>query len=351
MITSTLPSPRRMYEAVLARDATFDGVFFTAVRTTGIFCRPSCPARQPARENVEFFGSAQQAMLAGYRACLRCRPLEPPGEVPQWLRALVADVEREPDARWNDDELRARGLDPARVRRWFVKHHGMTFHAYQRARRVGRTLSHLAEGADVLPTSLDAGFESLSGFYDAFRKLTDTTPAKGRDVPVVHLARIVTPLGPMLAGASDRGLSLLEFVDRRMLETQLRTIAHRLRCVVVPTSNDVLRAVEDDLAAYFDGRLRRFGVPLALVGSDFERRVWQGLCEIPYGETRSYGEQAAALGRPSAVRAVAQANGRNRVAIVVPCHRVIGADGTLTGYGGGLWRKKRLLDLERANSG
>ena len=342
-----LPSADRMYRAVVERDAAFDGVFLTAVRTTGIFCRPTCPARKPQRANVEFFASAQQAMLGGYRACKRCRPLEPPGDAPEWLRGLLDDVEAAPDARWHDDDLRMRELDPVRVRRWFLRHHGMSFHAFHRARRVGRALGKLRGGADVLPASLDAGYESLSGFYDAFRKLTGKTPDRGRDVATLHLARLVTPLGPMLAGATDAGLCLLEFTDRRMLETQLRRLASRLNCVAVPEPNDVLRHAEREVHAYFAGTLRDFTTPLVLPGSDFQRSVWAGLRTIPFGETRSYAQQAAAIGRPSAARAVARANGDNRVAIIVPCHRVVGADGSLTGYGGGLWRKQRLLELER----
>lgn len=339
-----------MYRALVGRDASFDGVFVVGVRTTRIFCRPSCPARKPARENVEFHVSASDAMLAGFRACLRCRPLEPPGAAPAWLRPLLDDVERAPDARWTDADLRARGLDPARVRRWFLANHGTTFHGFHRARRVGRALGRLGRGDAVVATSIDAGYDSLSAFYDAFRKLTGSTPARGRGATPHHFARFETPLGAMFAGATGEGLCLLEFADRRMLETQLRRLATRLHCVAVPSRNDVLRRAEAEVAAYFAGTLRRFETPLVLPGSEFQQRVWAGLTRIPYGETRSYAEQAAAIGRPEAVRAVARANGDNRVAIVVPCHRVVGADGRLTGYGGGLWRKQRLLDLERGVS-
>lgn len=344
---ATLPSDETMFRAFESRDAAFDGIFLTAVRTTRIFCRPSCPARRPARENVEFFATAQQAMLAGYRACRRCRPLERPGDTPDWLRPLVDDAERADGERWTDDDLRARGVDPARVRRWFLRHHGMTFHAFQRARRVGRALGCLGDGAAVLPTALDAGFESVSGFYEAFRRLTGRTPSRGRATTRIHLARLVTPLGAMLAAATDRGLCLLEFADRRMLATQLRRIAARTNAVPVPSRNAAIDTIERELDAYFDRRLRAFGVPLDLQGSEFQRCVWDMLRAIPYGETRSYAQQAAAIGRPSAVRAVARANGDNAVAIVVPCHRVVGSDGELTGYGGGLWRKRRLLAIER----
>lgn len=344
-----LPPPEEMHDAFRRRDAAFEGVFLAAVRTTGIFCRPSCPARRPAPENVEFFASAREALLGGYRACRRCRPLAADGDAPEWLAPLVEDVERAPDARWTDADLVARGLDPSGVRRWFRRRHAMTFHAFHRARRVGRALARLRDGAPVATTALEAGFESQSGFHEAFRRLTGQSPGRGRGVATLHVQRIETPLGAMVAGATERGLALLEFADRRMLETQLRRLAARRDVVAVPTRNDAIDRTETELAEYLAGRLREFTVPLDLAGTEFQLSVWRGLAAIPYGATRSYAEQAAALGRPAAVRAVARANGDNRVAIVVPCHRVVGSDGSLTGYGGGLWRKKRLLELERSH--
>jgi AraC family transcriptional regulator of adaptative response/methylated-DNA-[protein]-cysteine methyltransferase len=170
-------------------------------------------------------------------------------------------------------------------------------------------------------------------------------------VPVLHLARIVTPLGPMLAGATDAGLCLLEYAEGGREEArtraQIERLAARLSCVAVPEENDVLGLTRRELQAYFDGALRTFSVPVSLLGTDFQRSVWEALRRIPYGATWSYAEQAVAIGRPAAVRAVARANGANLIAIVLPCHRVVGSDGRLTGYGGGLWRKRRLLDLER----
>jgi AraC family transcriptional regulator of adaptative response/methylated-DNA-[protein]-cysteine methyltransferase len=345
--THALPSADSMYRALVARDGSFDGVFLAAIRTTRIFCRPSCPARKPAQRNVEYFATAQEATLAGYRACLRCRPLAAPGEAPAWLAPLLADVERAPDARWTDADLAARGLDPARVRRWFLRHHAMTFHAFHRSRRVGRALGRLKSGADVLGTALDAEFESLSGFHEAFRKLTGRTPAAGRAVTPLRMTRFATPLGAMVAAATPKGLCLLEFTDRRGLETELCDLARRLNCVAIPEADATLRLVEAEIGAYFAGTLRAFNVSLDLHATPFQRRAWDALIAIPYGATRSYAQQAAAMGAPAAVRAAGRANGMNRVAIVVPCHRVVGADGELTGYGGGLWRKRRLLELER----
>jgi len=164
---------------------------------------------------------------------------------------------------------------------------------------------------------------------------------------VVHLTHVTTPLGPMLLGATPEAVCLLEFTDRRMLETQLKRLESRLGCVFVPGSNDVARGLEEELGQYFAGELRVFTTPLLTPGTPFQQRVWAGLREIPHGATRSYGEQARALGSPGAVRAVARANGDNRIAIVIPCHRVVGSDGSLTGYGGGVERKRFLLELER----
>ena len=343
---AALPSEEEMYRAVERNDSRYDGVFFVVVRTTGIFCRPSCTAKTPLRRNVEFVPHAREALLRGYRACLRCRPLEPAGSAPTWLRPLLARVEEAPGRRWRDRDLRVAGVDPVRVRRWFRRHHGMTFHAYQRARRIGRALGHLQTGGGVTEAAYTHGWESLSAFHEAFREALGTTPGRAADGNVVLVHRILTPLGPMLAGATDDALCLLEFVDRRMLATQIRTLERGLECAFVPGTNAVLESAERELEVYFAGELSEFSVPLHLPGTEFQRRTWAALRRIPYGETRSYAEQAEAIGSPAAVRAVARANGANRVAIVVPCHRVIGKDGKLSGYGGGVWRKRRLLELE-----
>lgn len=345
--SAKMPPETQMYDALVRRDASYEGIFIVGVRTTGILCRPTCPARKPAARNVEYFRDASAALLAGYRPCKRCRPMEPVGELPEWLRALVDSVEREPGRRFADADLRVMGLEPARVRRWFQRHHGMTFHAYQRARRLGRALGQLELGAEIPEAGFDNGFESLSGFHDAIHRLAGGSPGASRDAKVVRLTRVPTPLGPMIAGVTDEALCLLEFADRPMLETQLHGVRKRLGAVLVPGDNQITARIAGELDAYFAGSLRVFTVPLELAGTDFQRLVWAELQTIAYGETRSYGEQARRIARPRAVRAVARANGDNRLSIVIPCHRVIGADGKLTGYGGGLWRKQRLLELEQ----
>jgi len=343
MIKPMLP-PDAMYRAVARRDPSYDGLFFTAVRTTGIFCRPICPARTPARSNVEFFSTAAEAEQAGYRACKRCHPTG--SHTPAWLQPLLAEIDGDRGRRWRDVDLRARGLEPARVRRWFRREHGMTFHAWLRARRVGRALATLREGETVTHVAYDSGFESLSAFYDAFRKLLDTTPGRPGAAQPLHFTRIDTPLGAMLAAARDEALCMLEFVERGTLESELKRLRRRLGASPVPAANAVLEQTQHELDAYFAGTLREFTVPLAPAGTEFQKRAWNILRTIEYGSTRSYGQQAVLVGQPTATRAVARANGDNPIAIIIPCHRVVGADGKLTGYGGGLWRKKWLLDHE-----
>jgi len=342
-----LPTPREMYAAVAARDTSYAGIFFVGVRTTGIFCRPGCPAKTPLRRNVEFFASAEMAVEEGFRACRRCRPLEPVGRTPDPIRALLAELSRDPSLRLRDRDLRARGLDPTTVRRWFQRHHGMTFQAYQRTARLGRSLDDLARGEALARAAFGSGYDSLSGFSEALRALTGEPPSRSREKMVVRTTRVSTPLGPMVLGATEDAVCLLEFGEPVRAEDQLRRLAKRLDCVFVPGSNAVTERMEEELGRYFAGKLTEFQSPLLVPGSDFQRRAWDALRKIPYGETRSYRDQAEAIGSPTAVRAVARANGANRIAIVIPCHRVIGADGSLTGYGGGLAKKEFLLELER----
>lgn len=336
-----------MYRALVERDSTYEGVFVVAVKTTGIVCRPVCPARKPKASNVEYFATLREALLAGYRPCKRCRPMEPGGAPPPWLAPLLAAVDDDPGRRWRDADLRALELEPARVRRWFKHNHGMTFHAYQRARRLGAALGRIRQGGDLTMAAYDAGYESPSGFRAAWGKLFGAAPGSARDATQLLVTRVLTPLGAMVAAASDDALYLLEFADRRMLPTQIDRVRRHVGAAFAPGDNRVLAETQRQIAAYFDRRLTRFDLPLATPGTEFQRAVWTQLAAIPYGETRSYGEQAAAIGRPDAARAVGKANGDNRIAIVIPCHRVLGKDGTLTGYGGELWRKRALLDLEQ----
>lgn len=347
-----LPTTAEMQRAYLKKDATYNGVFFLGVRTTAIFCRPSCPARKPLPKNVEYFPTAREALFAGYRPCKRCRPLDSDDQ-PGWARDLIARVEREPGARIRDSELKARGVDPATVRRYFQRRYGMTFQAYTRARRLTGALQRIREGAELDTAVFDSGYGSHSGFREAFTKLFGKTPGdsraedRGRDVVVLSWVR--SPLGPLVTGATSEGVCLLEFSDRRMLEAQLASVRRLFKGPVVPGTNRHLETLARELEEYFAGKRRRFTIPLVYPGSPFQRRVWTALLDIPYGRTCSYEDIAIAVRNRKAVRAVGSANGLNRIAIVIPCHRVLNKGGKLGGYGGGLWRKQYLLDLERGD--
>jgi AraC family transcriptional regulator, regulatory protein of adaptative response / methylated-DNA-[protein]-cysteine methyltransferase len=347
-----LPAFETMDAAFRRRDAAFDGLFFAAVTTTGIFCRPSCPARKPLPGNVTYYATAAEALFAGYRPCERCRPLDSSAD-PEWLPKLVARVEAEPGRRIRDGDLREEGLDPATVRRRFQARYGLTFQAYQRARRLAAAFEAIKRGCSIDEAVFEHGYESHSGFREAFARLFGDPPGRATKGPAaagdfIRLAWIETALGPLVAGAVDMGICLLEFTDRRMLEAQADALRTRFGLPAAPSPHPHLERLETELGEYFAGKRRDFDLPISEPGTPFQERVWAALREIPCGETRSYRDLARAVGDPAAVRAVAQANGRNRVAILVPCHRVIGSDGGLGGYGGGLWRKKRLLEIEGA---
>ncbi len=345
--TTTLPDPETMYQAVVNRDEQMEGLFLFAVKTTGIFCRPGCKAKTPNRENISFFSTAGEATAAGYRPCKRCRPVEPAGSVPPWLTPLVDAIDADATRRWTNADLTAMGLSPVRVRRWFQQHHQMTFHAYLRTRRIGLAAMMLQAGQDVTSTALESGFESLSGFRDSLRKWTGQTPSHLKHGQPILVDRFLTPLGPMLAAGNDAGLCLLEFADRKMLPKQFERISKRFDEPILPGTHAVLTEAAEQIEQYFRGERTEFTLPLRLDGTSFQEDVWKELLNIPYGQTRSYGELAEALGKPTASRAVGRTNGDNRLAIVVPCHRVVRSDGHLCGYAGGLWRKRWLLEHER----
>ncbi|PYJ73128.1 MAG: bifunctional transcriptional activator/DNA repair enzyme protein Ada [Verrucomicrobia bacterium] len=336
-----------MYRALVDRDSSFEGIFFVGVRTTGIFCRPTCTAKKPARENVDFFATPSEALHGGYRPCLRCHPMDPDKRPPQLIERLRAEVERAPGGRLTDKELAAMAIDPYTARRQFKRHYGMTFQAYHRARRLGVALREVRRGGRVDQAKNGSGFESASGFREAFTRIFGDPPTSAKTRPCLLAERIETPLGGMVAVADDDGLRLLEFADRRALESEFSILRKRLRTNVVPGEHPHLGAIRSQLTDYFSGRKLEFDIPLAPVGSDFQLRAWEILRSIPVGETRSYSWMAKQLGDENARRAVGRANGTNMMCIVIPCHRVIRADGTLCGYGGGLWRKKWLLDHER----
>lgn len=346
-----LPEDAVLYAALNARDPSFEGRAFVGVTSTGIFCRLTCPARKPRPENCRWFASAREAEAAGFRACKRCHPIGATVEGNAAVTALRAAMEADPGRRWTEADIAEMGHDPSTIRRAFRRHYGMTFLQMARNIRLREGARRVAGGDAVIEAQLDAGFDSASGFRQAFAKLFGHPPAAMRKGDGLLAEWIDTPLGGMIAVADDRALHLLEFTDRKALKPQLARVSKDAQGRIGMGQSEVTRATADQLGAFFAGERSRFDLPLSPHGTDFQRRVWDALCAIPAGQTRSYAEVANAIGQPSAVRAVARANATNGIAIVIPCHRVIGSDGTLTGYAGGLWRKEKLIAVERGYAG
>lgn len=341
---------REYYQALIDKKTEYEGIFFVGVKTTGVFCRPTCPARKPKFENCEFFKTAQQALLASFRPCKRCRPLSHPNHVSELVQILVEAVEKSPEKRWKDRDFQELSVDASTARRQFKKRFGMTFVEYARARRMGLAMKQIRAGDPVIEAQLSSGYESGSGFRDAFSRIMGAPPSKIGNDKVLRASWLDTQLGPMLAIADKQALYLLEFVDRRGLEREVERLRQKTKSSIIPGCTKPIRTIENELRQYFEGKIREFKTPLHLLGSPFQKQVWEELKKIPPGETRSYSDIARAVGRPSSFRAVAQANGANQLALIIPCHRVINADGELGGYGGGLIRKKWLLNHEKESN-
>jgi AraC family transcriptional regulator of adaptative response/methylated-DNA-[protein]-cysteine methyltransferase len=334
------------YQALIDKNSAYDGVFYVGVSTTGVFCRPTCPAKKPKFENCEFFAAAKEALLASYRPCQRCQPLSPPHQVSAVVKLLVKAIEDNPEKRWKDYDFRSLSIDVSTARRQFKKRFGMTFVEYARARRIGLAMKHIKAGHSVIDAQLNAGYESSSGFRDAFSKIMGASPTRTHHL-ILKAAWLDTRLGPMIAIADDEGLYLLEFVDRRGLENEVKRLRIKLKAAIIPGETPIIKNIESELKCYFDGKNILFQTPIHMIGSVFQKRVWEELKKIPLGETRSYLEIAKLIKRPSASRAVARANGSNQLAIIVPCHRVINSNGELGGYAGGVARKQWLLEHEK----
>lgn len=345
-----LTTHEQYYRALLEKDSRYEGLFFVGVTTTGVFCRPTCPARKPKRENCDFFETAQQALLAGYRPCKRCCPLSPPNQAPEYIERLVKAVEAHPDKKWQSTDVRDFHIHPSTARRQFKKRFGMTFVEYARARRIGLAMKQIRDGESVLDAQITAGYESGSGFRDAFSRIMGDAPSQAGHHRALAAAWIDTTLGAMIAIADEKKLYLLEFLDRRGLEREIERLRQKGPSAVLPGRTAPIDQIEAELAQYFSGKLRAFKTPTAPFGTPFQTLVWDAVKGIPFGQTWSYSEVAQAIGKPTAVRAVAQANGANQLALIIPCHRVINADGNLGGYGGGLTRKKWLIQHEKSGA-
>lgn len=341
----------RYYTALIEKDKQFVGIFYVGVKTTGIFCIATCTARKPKKENVVFFHKMKDCLKDGYRPCKICKPTTSSNELPSYIVLAHTLLSESDGFRVSDQDLRNVDLSPEKIRRWFNKTHSMTFQAYQRMVRINAAYQSLKNGNNIGYSAHQSGYDSLSGFSYTYKKVLGNAPSNKKQKNVILISRLLTPLGPMWACATEKGVCLLEFTDRRMLETEFEDLQHRLDAVILAGKNKHIEQLDQELKEYFDGKRRIFEVSLHTPTTPFRMKVWNKLLEIPYGETTSYKEQSVRIGNPNAVRAVANANGHNRVAIVIPCHRVIGSDGSLTGYAGGLDRKKWLLQHEGAYDG
>lgn len=346
-MTQTPPSGPELdddarWRIALAKDRRFDGCFVTGVLSTGIYCRPSCPARPPRRENVRFFARPEDAEAAGLRACLRCRPeaqARDEAAVAQALRLLQGAE----GAVSLEALAAATGYSATHFQRLFKRAVGLSPAAYQRALRLGRAAEALSEGERVTDAIYEAGYSAPSRFYAASGKLgmaPSAWAAGGRGV-TIRWAVVATSLGEMLVAATDKGVCRLSFGEGR------EALAERFPNAELVAGDADFAALLQQVVDAVEAPGHDHAIPLDVRGTAFQEAVWQELRRIPAGETRSYAEIAAAVGKPGAVRAAGSANGANNVAVLIPCHRVIRSDGTLGGYAYGLEIKQRLLEKER----
>ena len=338
------------YEALVNRDSKYIGIFYAGVKTTSVFCIATCRARKPKKENVEFYKTYAEALKNGFRPCKICCPTENSNQTPEQVMQAIQLVKDHPKEKISDYKLRTSGISPDLVRRWFKKNYGITFHAFQRMYRINNAYKELRDGKTTSATAFDLGYESLSGFGYTYKKILGKSPSKSKLKNIILIHRLTTPLGPMFVCATEQGICLLEFTDRRMLETEFRDLQKLLDSKILIGENHHTKQLKKELQEYFDGQRTEFEVALHTPGTSFQNEVWEALKNVPFGKTSTYQGQAEAINNPKAVRAVARANGFNRISIVVPCHRIIGKDGNLTGYGGGIERKRWLIDFERSQT-
>lgn len=330
------------WAAVLRRDRSFDGRFVTGVLTTGIYCRPSCAARHPSRANVRFFATGAEARAAGLRACKRCLPDEV-GRDEAAVLAAIDEIKATGGSPTLDELAQLTGYSPSHFQRVFTRATGLSPAAYARALREERAKAALAGADRVTDAIYDAGYEAPSRFYAAMEGKMGMTASdwkNGGAGRTIHYAIIETTLAPMLVAATDKGVCCLSFNEG---EDELRARFPRATLV---EGGDAFRDLFTRVVAAVEQPGTGADIPLDVKGTAFQQRCWQALREIPPGETRSYGEQAAAIGNPRASRAVGSANGANNIAVLIPCHRVIAADGGLGGYAYGTQIKAELLKRE-----
>ena len=330
------------WAAFMRRDRRWDGSVIGAVKTTGIYCKPSCPAKRPKRENVEFFATGEEALAAGYRPCMRCKPDEV-GRDREAVAKAVKIIEQAEEAPSLAELADAVGYAPHHFQRIFKRDLGVSPAEYARGLRKTRAQSALRQSGRVTDAIYDAGYQNPSGFYSDAKERLGMTPSAWRNGGQGETIRWTTfdsPLGQMLIAATAKGICRLTFDDS---EASLRRLFPR--ATIVQDDGGLKQLVEGALTA-IERPLAAPDLPIDVAGTAFQEAVWRELRKIPAGETRSYAEIAAAIGAPKAVRAVGTANGDNHVCVLIPCHRVIRSDGSLGGYGGGIERKKQLLASE-----
>jgi AraC family transcriptional regulator of adaptative response/methylated-DNA-[protein]-cysteine methyltransferase len=345
------PNDDQCWNAVVARDSGHDGEFVFAVATTGVYCRPSCPARRPRRENVTFYSRPEQAEKAGFRACLRCRPRSFSGN-PQSdsAKEICRYIEQHLDEPITLERLgKAFRQSPFHLQRRFKAALGITPRAYADSCRLRLLKRNLQAGDNVTRAMYDAGYGSSSRLYEKTASQLGMTPDKYRRGAIAASIRYAcadSPLGRMLIAATDRGVCAIQFArsDSELIEGLKREFPFAVRKL----DNGGLQAWVAALLSKMIGRELNAALPLDIRATAFQRRVWTYLQSIPFGATRSYGQVAKAIGQPSASRAVARACATNPVAVAIPCHRVVREDGSISGYRWGVERKKALLEMEQA---
>ncbi len=335
------------YQALLDRDSKYVGIFYAGVTTTSVFCIATCRARKPKKQNVVFYSNFADALKNGFRPCKICCPTENARQTPGEVEHAIQLVKSHPKEKISDARLRELQISPDTVRRWFKKTYGITFHAFQRMYRVNNAYKELKDGKGATAAAFDSGYESLSGFGYTYKKLLGKAPSNSAAQSVILINRLTTPLGPMFVCTTDKGICLLEFTDRRMLETEFQDLQKRLNARILIGENRHTKQLRQELEEYFAGKRMQFELDIDSPGTDFQLQAWKALRTVHFGCTSTYQQQALKLNNPKAVRAVARANGCNRISIVIPCHRIIAKNGDLTGYGGGLERKRWLIDFER----
>jgi AraC family transcriptional regulator of adaptative response/methylated-DNA-[protein]-cysteine methyltransferase len=337
------------WQAVLARDASQDGTFVFAVSSTGVYCRPSCPARRPRRENVTFFRQPDHAEKAGYRACLRCRPKAAGGNrTTEMVKAMCRYIEQHLDEPLTLARLGSEfHQSPFHLQRTFKRVLGITPRAYADSCRVNQLKDNLRAGHSVTRSMYDAGYSSSSRLYERTASQLGMTPDKYRRGAIAAPIRYTfadSPLGRMLIAATDKGICAIQFANSDgELEQGLR---HEFPFAIRKRDDDAMQAWKKDLLRQMHGQRVNAALPLDIQATAFQRRVWSHLQSIPFGATRSYATVAKAIGQPTASRAVARACATNPVAVAIPCHRVVSKSGDMGGYRWGVERKKALLDLE-----